>query len=471
MNETATNQTSSGQKNPWLGVLPLYITAAVMMLSLMIATPVMPFITNEFGLTATATVWNTTLYTISAAILAPLIGWLSDVKGLKFSIIVSLGLYTVATFASGIAPNFTFFLVCRFFQGFGTAALIPGIMTYVNLYFPKASRVSALAVMTACTNIGNGIGPLVSGSLTTIFTWRQLFLGAGVLMAVVLVIDILVVKLPAPSADAKKSPDFAGMVTLIIGVSSLVICLSMTSTIPWGSIGNIALLVVSILFLVIFYFHEKKSDKNLMDVSLLSNKGFMLPTLLRIGQIAIQTFVGTAMAYFILMGLGYSSTISGAWATTYFLLVFPFSFLVGKVNKKVKSKYMVIFGILTWAAGLLTLSVATPDLPLIALFIAAAVMALGNAIIPPVTSATSLSHAPAEKSGSASGTIMLLSNLASPIVSAIVIPYLSIVGAKDGMPNYAVSIPFMSKIMLGFCAVILLIAFIYPKNKQEDAKE
>lgn len=465
------NENVTQKQNPWFGILPLYITASVMMLTLMISNPVMPYITSDFGLTASATVWNTTLYTISAAILAPLIGWLSDAKGLKFGIVVSLTLYTLATFFSGFAPNFTVFLICRFFQGFGTAALIPGIMAYVNMYFPKAKRVSALAIMTACTNIGNGIGPLVSGSLTAIFSWRQLFLGAGVIMAVVLIIDIVVVKLPAPSGDAKKPLDFAGMIALIVGISCFVTCLSMTSTYPWGSMVNIALLAVSVIFLIFFYIYEKKKTAPLMDVSLLSNKGFMLPTILRIGQIAIQTFVATAMSYFIIMGLGYSATVTGAWATTYFLLVFPFSFLVGKINKKVKAKFMIIFGILTWAVGIFILSIATPELPVALLFVAAAIMALGNAIIPPVTTATSLSYTPAEKSGSASGTIMLLSNLASPIVSAIVIPYLSTIGAVDGMPNYALSIPFMSRIMLIFCVVILVIALIYPANKQTETAQ
>lgn len=100
------NENVTQKQNPWFGILPLYITASVMMLTLMISNPVMPYITSDFGLTASATVWNTTLYTISAAILAPLIGWLSDAKGLKFGIVVSLTLYTLATFFSWLCAEF-----------------------------------------------------------------------------------------------------------------------------------------------------------------------------------------------------------------------------------------------------------------------------------------------------------------------------------------------------------------------------
>ncbi len=491
--KSSTNSTNpSNSFNSWIGLLPFFINITLIMIILMVSSPALPYITNDYGLTAAQVPWQNTLYTMSAAILAPLMGWVGDTKGLKKQMISGILIFVAGNVLCALSPNFVLFCIGRFLTGFGTAAVVPATMNYIVNYLPKTKHVTAFAIMGACMALGSGVGPSIAGFLLTIMTWQSMFLYSSFAMLLGLILVFIGVPSatpnpspnPAPNTSPNPTPnaspdptpnatkqklDGFGMITLFIGMGALLSLLTLSSQLGWGSPIVLGLLALTIIMLVLFYRHETKADSKLIDVSLLRSRHFMVPSMLQFIQVGITGYLATAIAYYFSVGRGLPATYSGLWMSLFFIITFPFSFLVGKLNKKISSQALVFFAVLLWAAAIAIFSFTTPTTPLALLFIAAALPGIANAFIPGICNAVALQVIPPEQSGAASGTIQMLMNLGSPVIMAIVIPYLSLIGSSEGVPNYLVSFPIVSRYMFVVIALALLLVILFPKDAPTEA--
>jgi MFS family permease len=98
------------------------------------------------------------------------LGWLADRK--RRTLIVSIGVFvwSVATFASGLARNFWHLAVARFSVGAGEATLSPCAMSMISDSFPREKRGRPIAFYSAALSLGAGIASLVSAG---VLTWAK----------------------------------------------------------------------------------------------------------------------------------------------------------------------------------------------------------------------------------------------------------------------------------------------------------
>ena len=88
--------------------------------------------------------------------------------------------------------------------------------------------------------------------------------------------------------------------------------------------------------------------------------------------------------------------------------------------------------------------------------------------MPGVVQAIALRNVDPSETAMASGTITMVNQAGAPIVTALVIPYLSIIGAENGIPNYGVSFSKTSLMMIAVVGLALLFAMLTPaKSKVE----
>lgn len=162
------------------------------------------------------------------------------------------------------------------------------------------------------------------------------------------------------------------------------------------------------------------------------------------------------------------SNVSGLLVTIYFLAAFPLSFLLGKLNRRFTTRALAIFGVVTWLVGMAMLLPVTAATPIGYFVIALIIPSIGIAILGGMPNACALKGIPPEKTGAASGTISLLSNLGACLISALVIPYLSVFDRRaDGTPDYVSAFPKVSMIMLVLLIGCLLLTFFFPRDKSE----
>src|SRR5947199_8578224 len=116
-------------------------------------------------------------------------GFLADRFSRKAIIGTGILFWSVATFAGGLAANFTLLLLARSFVGLGEAAYAPAAQSMISGSFPQERRASAQAIFASGMLLGGACGQVVGGIIAPRYGWQMaLFVVAvaGILPAIAL---------------------------------------------------------------------------------------------------------------------------------------------------------------------------------------------------------------------------------------------------------------------------------------------
>ena len=104
-------------------------------------------------------------YTVSYAMLLITGARLGDIIGRRRMFLIGVGGFTLASLTCGLAPNIGVLIAARFVQGAAAAAMMPQIMTVIQLRFSGAARARALSAYTAILSSGFVAGQVIGGVL------------------------------------------------------------------------------------------------------------------------------------------------------------------------------------------------------------------------------------------------------------------------------------------------------------------
>jgi MFS transporter, Spinster family, sphingosine-1-phosphate transporter len=116
-------------------------------------------------------------------------GFLADRFSRKTIIATGILLWSMATFAGGLATSFTVLLLARSFVGFGEAAYAPAAQSMISGSFPQERRASAQAIFASGMLLGGACGQVIGGIIAPRYGWQMaLFVvaAAGILPAIAL---------------------------------------------------------------------------------------------------------------------------------------------------------------------------------------------------------------------------------------------------------------------------------------------
>ncbi|SJZ88140.1 MFS transporter [Selenihalanaerobacter shriftii] len=121
-----------------------------------------------------------TLFSASAGVAIPFLGYLSDRIGRKKIIIPSLLLYGLGGLIAGLAAAFLdenaykVILVSRVIQGIGGAGTAPIVMALVGDIFTSNQRSEALGIIESANGLGKILSPIL-GATIALVSWSALF--------------------------------------------------------------------------------------------------------------------------------------------------------------------------------------------------------------------------------------------------------------------------------------------------------
>ncbi|ACL70922.1 MFS transporter [Halothermothrix orenii] len=120
-----------------------------------------------------------TVFSISAGITIPFLGYLCDQIGRIKVIVPSLLLYGLGGIISGVAAlimdnPYNIILIGRVVQGVGAAGTAPIVMALVGDIFQSEQRSEALGIIEAANGIGKVVSPIL-GSAIGLISWIALF--------------------------------------------------------------------------------------------------------------------------------------------------------------------------------------------------------------------------------------------------------------------------------------------------------
>lgn len=228
----------------------------------------LPDIMQAFQVGSAEVQWVLNGSLLALAGLLVLGGRLGDLLGRRRIFLLGCITFATASAVAGLAPWFPLLLLARVAQGIGGALMLPGSVALVSAAFASDQRGRALGTMGGVAAVAAALGPTIGGTLTSVVSWRAVFL-----VNVPLAIACVAITLRAVPADEPRigpvHVDISGSLLFCVVLVSGVVGLSQTQGDSLGSPAVVAPLAISAVALVLFVVRERRAHNPLMSFGLL----------------------------------------------------------------------------------------------------------------------------------------------------------------------------------------------------------
>jgi len=166
----------------------LFIAIAVAMLGIGIIAPILPLYADTFGASGVMIGFVFSAFSISRALLGPLIGRFSDRVGRKRILLVGLGAFSLISVLYSLAGSIWELVMFRFLQGAASVMVTPIAQAYVGDITPKGREGRTINLLYAAMFFGIALGPLLGGQLSTLWSYHVAFGAMGGLSFIALLL-------------------------------------------------------------------------------------------------------------------------------------------------------------------------------------------------------------------------------------------------------------------------------------------
>ena len=272
----------AGNRNPWTIVGVISIATFMTVLDTSIVNVALNHIAGSLAVSYDEATWVTTSFLVATAIIIPVSGWLADVIGRKRYYMISVALFTAASFMCGIAPNLTLLIVARIIQGAAGGGLAAVEQSMLVDTFPPRERGLAFAAYGIVVIVGPIVGPILGGVITDNASWEWCFLiNVPVGMLSLFLVHLFVDEPEALKRDRRKLHegglriDFVGFLLVALFLGCLEITLDRGQRDDWFSNPTIvATAVISALALILAIPWELTRDKPIVPIAMFGRRNF-----------------------------------------------------------------------------------------------------------------------------------------------------------------------------------------------------
>ena len=288
----------------------------------------LPSINADLHLTTSQLQWIVSGYVLGYGGLLLLGGRTADLVGRRRTLLVALGLFTVASALGGLVTSGTLLIVTRFLKGAAAAFTAPAGLSIITTTFAEGpERNRALSIYTATGASGFSLG-LVLGGLLTELGWRWTFLLPVPIAIALLAVGRRVIPHDRGAALSRRRFDVPGAVTLTTGMLLLVRTIVEAPDQGWASAQTIGAFALSAILLSLFVAIERRSAAPLVRLGILRSSSLVRANL------GMMTMFGAYVGFQFVMTL-YLQTLNGWSAIETALAFLPAGLLVALVSTRI----------------------------------------------------------------------------------------------------------------------------------------
>lgn len=371
--------------DPRLIISLLVGSAFVMILNETIMSVALPALIADLQISAGTAQWLTSGFLLTMAVVIPTTGFLIQRFAARAIYLTSMVLFSLGTLLCAVAPGYPVLLGGRVVQAFGTAVMVPLLMTTIMKLVAAERRGQTMGTISIVIAVAPAVGPTLSGLILGALGWRWMFW---------IVLPIALVALAAgarwlrvPEEQRRSTPiDIVSVPLSAVAFAGLVFGLSLlgeSGHAPGGVPPWVPLAVGSVA-MVVFVWRQRRLQRR--DGALLDLRPFTYRRFTVSLGLVILGFMGLFGA--IIMLPLYVQDVLGRSALVAGLTVFPGGLLMGLVGPFVGRAYdrhgarrLVIPGSLLLCAALWGFATLTADSPIWEVVVLQTVMMLGLSLM------------------------------------------------------------------------------------------
>jgi EmrB/QacA subfamily drug resistance transporter len=377
-----------------LSVLALAGVAYAMLSSSVV--PALPTMQHDLHTTETGITWLLTAYLLSASVGTAILGRLGDMYGKERLLLVTLLILAAGTLLAAVSSSLGVIILARFIQG-ASGGIFPLAFGIVRDEFPREKVAGSIGLLSAILGVGAGVGIVLSGVIVEHLDYHWLF---WIPLVATLIAAVATWRfIPESPVRLPGRINWLAAALMTIGISTVLLAISETSTWGWGSSRTLGLLAVGVAFSIAWIVVEARSPNPLIDMTMMRIRGVWTTNL-------SAFLLGAGMyASFIVFpqiaqlpkstgfGFGASVVVSGLYLLPSTVGMMILGLYAGRISQRFGSRAALLAGtaFTTAAFTLLTIAHSHPyDLlisaALLGVGIGLAFAALGNLIIQAVPS-------------------------------------------------------------------------------------
>ena len=265
MTHASERRASPHHERRWAILAMLGIAQLMVVLDATIVNIALPSAQADLGFSNENRQWIVTAYALAFGSLLLLGGRISDLFGRKWTFVVGLLGFAIASALGGAAQSFGVLVAARALQGAFGALLAPSALSLLTTTFTDPDeRGKAFGIFGAIAGGGAAIGLLLGGILTEVLSWRWC-LYVNLLFAIPAAVSAVVLLVNEAHPERARI-DLPGVVTVTSGLFGLVYGFSSAETRGWAEPLTIVSLGLGAGLIVLFVWLERRAAHPLLPL-------------------------------------------------------------------------------------------------------------------------------------------------------------------------------------------------------------
>jgi EmrB/QacA subfamily drug resistance transporter len=300
----------------WLTLVVLLLAAFMNLLDISIVNIAIPSIQANLHASYADVQWALAGYTLAYAVVLITGGRLGDAYGRKRLFLIGVTGFTIMSALCGAAQSPGMLITCRVLQGAMGAIMIPQVLSVIQVIFPPAERIKALAAFGVTAGLGTVSGPLLGGLLTqhNLFglDWRPIFL-------INVPVGILAVAAAAVLVRESRAPrpprlDPGGVLLITAALLLLLYPLVQGRQLGWPA-WTFAAMAASVPVFALFAWYERVKTRRdgspLVQLTLFTQRAFSIGITTAVTFFLGVTSFALILTLFLQIGLGFTPLHAG----------------------------------------------------------------------------------------------------------------------------------------------------------------
>jgi MFS family permease len=390
-------------------------------------------VAEDVGTTITGVQTAITLYTLVMATLMITGGKIGSMIGRRKAFAIGCVIYGAGSLTTALAPTLTVLIIgWSVLEGIGAALIMPAIVALVASNFQPAERPRAYGLVASAGAIAVAAGPLIGGAVTTLWTWRYVFAGEVVIVAIILAVSRRMNDVPP---EGRTKLDVVGAVLSALGLGLAVYGVLRSGEWGWvqareggpswiGLSPTLWLILAGLLILRVFWAWEER-------VATAGGEPLVRREMLRVPQLRgglvmfffqfmIQAGLFFTVPLFLSVALGLTAVATGVRLLPLSVTLLIAAVGIPKFRPQASPRTVVRWGLLALLAGIVSMIAALeagagPEIVTVPMLLAG----LGVGALASQLGAVTVSAVSDEESGEVGGLQNTFTNLGASMGTAL----------------------------------------------------
>ncbi|MBW7456248.1 DHA2 family efflux MFS transporter permease subunit, partial [Paenibacillus sepulcri] len=339
---------------PWLVLTVTSLGVFLVIINIGTLNVALPEVSRHFHADAFTSSWILLSYMLVNTILILIFGQISDIFGRTKLYLIGMTIFTISSFAIGFSPNAGILIMFRVIQAVGGAIVITNTTALITDVFPKAKLGTGLSINILIASSAQLLGPVLGGVVAATWGWQWVFWFNVPIGLVALVWGAFVLR-RTPVARSQEKIDLWGGALVFVALGGLVIALSESSELGWGSGIVLGGIILFVIFTPLFIWHERRTAWPVLDLGLFKNRGFAMANVATFLNSFSRSAVVLLFALFFQFAYRLNAFEAGLRVLPVTVGMFLISPVAGMLTRRVSVRVLASSGIILSLIGLMLL--------------------------------------------------------------------------------------------------------------------